>query len=116
MGNGGRDGGIYCPIQQYVVSKPIKWRLKIYALLHVETRFIYNFDINCGKNKGKPSVKVPRRGEPQIGPKVVKQMIKGLKKLRACGSNLQLFHLHSFVHKITKRMGSMPQGQLGLTR
>jgi hypothetical protein len=40
-----RYKGKYCPAWQYMPKKPIKW-----CLACVASKFIYNFDVYCGKN------------------------------------------------------------------
>jgi hypothetical protein len=45
-----RYKGIYCPIRQYMPKKPEKWGIKFWVLADVGSKFIYCFEIYCGKN------------------------------------------------------------------
>ena len=45
-----RYKGSYCPIRQYVLKKPEKWGIKFWVLTDASSKFIYCFDIYCGKN------------------------------------------------------------------
>jgi hypothetical protein len=45
-----RYKGKYCPARQYMPKKPIKWGLKLWCLACAASKFIYNFDVFCGKN------------------------------------------------------------------
>jgi hypothetical protein len=45
-----RYKGIYCPIRQYMPKKPEKWRIKFWVLADSGSKFIYCFEIYCGKN------------------------------------------------------------------
>jgi hypothetical protein len=42
--------GTYCPICQYMPKKPEKWGIKFWVLADFASKFIYCFDIYCGKN------------------------------------------------------------------
>lgn len=77
--------GVYCLVRQYVPSKLIKCGLKMWALVDAKAWYVFNFDINYVKNKSMPSVKVTNKGEPQVGLKVVKQLVKGVREFRSCG-------------------------------
>jgi hypothetical protein len=45
-----RYKGKYCPARQYMPKKPIKWGLKLWCLACAASKFIYNFDVYCGKS------------------------------------------------------------------
>jgi hypothetical protein len=45
-----RYKGSYCPIQQYMSKKPEKWGIKFWVLADSVSKFIYCFEIYCGKN------------------------------------------------------------------
>jgi hypothetical protein len=45
-----RYKGSYCPIRQYMPKKPEKWGIKIWVLADSASKFIYFFEIYCGKN------------------------------------------------------------------
>ena len=42
--------GSYCPIRQYMPKKPKKWGIKFWVLANLVSKFIYCFEIYCGKN------------------------------------------------------------------
>jgi hypothetical protein len=44
-----RYKGSYCPIRQYMPKKPEKWGIKFWVLTDSVSKFIYCFDIYCGK-------------------------------------------------------------------
>jgi hypothetical protein len=45
-----RYKGSYCPICQYMPKKPEKWGIKFWVLTDSVCKFIYCFDLYCGKN------------------------------------------------------------------
>jgi hypothetical protein len=45
-----RYKGSYCPIHQYMLKKPEKWDIKFWILAESISKFIYCFEIYCGKN------------------------------------------------------------------
>jgi hypothetical protein len=45
-----RYRGSYCSIRQYMPKKPKKWEIKFWVLTDSVSKFIYCFDIYCGKN------------------------------------------------------------------
>jgi hypothetical protein len=45
-----RYKGSYSPIRQYMLKKPEKWRIKFWVLADSTSKFIYCFEIYCGKN------------------------------------------------------------------
>ena len=50
----------YCPIWQYMPKKPEKWRIKVWVLADSVAKFIYCFEIYCGKNlEAEVRVEVP---------------------------------------------------------
>jgi hypothetical protein len=42
--------GSYSPIRQYMPKKPEKWGIKFWVLADFTSKFIYCFEIYCGKN------------------------------------------------------------------
>jgi hypothetical protein len=73
--------GSYCPTRQYLPNKPTKWGIKIWCLADSVTKFVYNFEIYCGRN-GVELVEVERakavRGEPRQAHEVVLRLVEGL--------------------------------------
>jgi hypothetical protein len=45
-----RYKGSYSPIRQYMPKKPEKWGIKFWVLADLVSKFIYCFEIYCGKN------------------------------------------------------------------
>jgi hypothetical protein len=45
-----RYKGSYCPIRQYMPKKPEKWGIKFWVLADATSKFIYCFEVYCGKN------------------------------------------------------------------
>jgi hypothetical protein len=45
-----RYKGSYCPVRQYMPKKLEKWGIKFWVLADSASKFIYCFDIYCGKN------------------------------------------------------------------
>jgi hypothetical protein len=45
-----RYKGSYSPICQYMPKKPEKWGIKFWVLADSVSKFIYCFEIYCGKN------------------------------------------------------------------
>jgi hypothetical protein len=54
-----RYKGTYCPLRQYMPKKPKKWGIKFWVLANSVSKFIYCFDIYCGKNL-EAEVRIPR--------------------------------------------------------
>ena len=42
--------GTYCPTPQYMPKKSQKWGIKILCLAYSVSKYVYNFDIYCGRN------------------------------------------------------------------
>lgn len=53
----------------------------MWVLIDAKRCYVYNFNIYCGKRKEMLGVKVPNKAEPQVGLKLVKQMVRGLDNL-----------------------------------
>jgi hypothetical protein len=45
-----RYKGSYCPSCQYMPNKPQKWGIKVWCLVDSVTKYVYNFEIYCGRN------------------------------------------------------------------
>jgi hypothetical protein len=72
----------YCLACHYMPKKPIKWGLKLWCLACAASKFIYNFDICCGKTTrsmdGEDEA-VPST-EGNLAKEVVLKMVDGLDK------------------------------------
>ena len=42
--------GKYCLGRQYMPKNPIKWDLKIWCVGDTSSKYIYDFDVYCGRN------------------------------------------------------------------
>jgi hypothetical protein len=74
-----RYKGSYCPARQYLPMKPCKWGIKVWCLADSSTKFVYNFDIYCGRNQVGPDVPRPiQHGEASVAHNVVLKMVEGL--------------------------------------
>jgi hypothetical protein len=68
----------YCPIRQYIPKKSEKWGIKFWMLVDSASKFIYCFNIYCGKNL-QVEVRVPapiEQGVATYG--VVMNLLQGL--------------------------------------
>ena len=71
--------GSYCPIQQYMPKKPKKWGIKFWMLVDSVSKFIYYFDIYCGKNL-EAEVGIPKPSvQASVDYEVVMNLLRGLK-------------------------------------
>jgi hypothetical protein len=71
--------GSYCPAHQYMPNKPEKWRVKVWCLTDSKSKFVYNFEIYCGKNANGPEGQAPVRiGEGNMVRNVVLGLMEGL--------------------------------------
>jgi hypothetical protein len=74
-----RYKGSYCPARQYMPMKPYKWGIKVWCLADSSTKFVYNFDIYCGRNQVGTNVPEPvQHGEASVAHNVVLKMVEGL--------------------------------------
>jgi hypothetical protein len=79
-----RYKGSYCPIRQYMPKKPEKWGIKFLVLADSSTKFIYCFDIYCGKNlEAKVKVEAPSR-EGGLAYGVIMHLVQGLEGKGHC--------------------------------
>ena len=44
-----RYKGMYCPILQYMPNKLQKWGLKVWCLACSTSKYVWNFEVYCGK-------------------------------------------------------------------
>jgi hypothetical protein len=75
-----RYKGKYCPARQYMPKKPIKWGLKLWYLACAASKFIYNFDVYCGKSARSEVVleQSGSRPEAPLAEGVVLKMVDGM--------------------------------------
>jgi hypothetical protein len=75
-----RYKGKYCPAHQYMPKKPIKWGLRLWCLACAVSKFIYNFDVYCGKSNATGAVAEPSgiRAESNLAKGVVLKMVDGM--------------------------------------
>jgi hypothetical protein len=69
----------YCPARQYMPKKTIKWGLKLWCLACAASKFIYNFDVYCGKSSRTVDVPEPsgQGNEGNLAEAVVLKMVDG---------------------------------------
>jgi hypothetical protein len=79
-----RYKGSYCPTGKYMPKKPEKWGIKFWVLVDSSTKFIYCFDIYCGKNlKAEVRVEAPsRQGDSSYG--IIMHLVQGLEGKGHC--------------------------------
>jgi hypothetical protein len=74
-----RYKGSYCPARQYMPNKPEKWGVKVWYLADSKSKFVYNFEIYCGKNANGPKRQASARvGEGNMARNVVLGLMEGL--------------------------------------
>lgn len=59
-------------------KKPEKWGIKIWCLADSSSKFVYNFDVYCGKNHAVVDDEQPHRGESNLAFEVVTKLLDGL--------------------------------------
>ena len=74
----------YCPAQQYMFKKPQKWGIKIWCLANSVSKFIYNFDIYCGRNLGNARGVGRGRQDTIVAHEVVTKLSIGLENVEHC--------------------------------
>jgi hypothetical protein len=79
-----RYKGSYCDIRQYMLKKPEKWGIKFWVLADSTSKFIYCFEVYCGKNlEAEVRFEVPRgKGGAAYG--VVMRLVQGLEGKGHC--------------------------------
>jgi hypothetical protein len=74
-----RYKGSYCPARQYMPKKPQKWVIKVWCLADSVSKYVYNFDIYCGKVENIGGGDVPvERGDGSMAQSVVLKLMVGL--------------------------------------
>jgi hypothetical protein len=69
----------YCPTHQYMPNKPEKCGVKVWCLVESKSKFVYNFEIYCGKNANGPEGQaLARVGEGNMACNVVLGLMEGL--------------------------------------
>ena len=74
-------------------NKPEKWDLKVWCLACYTAKYVWNFEVYCGKETPppqpghaqdipNPTILLVRRGEPQLAHNVVLKMVEGLANMR----------------------------------
>ena len=74
--------GSYFLACQYVLKKPPKWGIKVWCLVDAKSKFVYNFNIYCGRNGMKDEERdidgqLAKKGEPKLANNVVMKLIEG---------------------------------------
>lgn len=66
------------PVRQYMTKKPSKWGIKIWCLADLLSKFVYNFDVYCGKTI--QNIENPRalRGEGNLAKRNELELLDGL--------------------------------------
>jgi hypothetical protein len=107
--------GTYCPIWQYMPKKPEKWGIKFWVLADSMSKFIYCFEIYCGKNlEAKVRAEVPT-GQGGAAYGVVMNLLQGLEEKRHCMVIDKFFCSIPLFRDLASR-AFMQQGQLDQTR
>ena len=76
--------GSYCLACHYMLKKPEKWGIKVWCLADSCSKFVYNFDIYCGKNlDAKVRIVVPQ-GEASLAHAIVMNLLQGLEEKEHC--------------------------------
>jgi hypothetical protein len=79
-----RFKGSYCPICQYMPKKPEKWGIKFWVLTNSVSKFIFCFEIYCGKNlEAEVRMEGPQQ-EASSAYGVVMKLLRGLEEKGHC--------------------------------
>jgi hypothetical protein len=71
--------GSYCPATQYMLNKLQKWGIKVWCLSDSKSKYVYDFDIYCGRNGNgaeEPGNVAPVEGS--VATNVVLDLVNGL--------------------------------------
>jgi hypothetical protein len=79
-----RYKGSYSPIRQYMPKKPEKWGIKFWVLADSVSKFIYCFEIYCGKNLEAEIRVEGRHGEGGSAYGMVMTLLRGLEEKGHC--------------------------------
>jgi hypothetical protein len=55
--------GKYCPIQQYMPRKPMQFGLKVWAAADTISKYLWNFEVYCGKQGNQHDDDMPSNEE-----------------------------------------------------
>jgi hypothetical protein len=73
-----RYKGTYCPARQYMPKKPVKWGVKVWCAADSKSKFIFDFDIYCGKSQATLESRASTTEEQNLAHRVVTQLTTGL--------------------------------------
>jgi hypothetical protein len=73
-----RYKGTYCPARQYMPKKPVKWGVKVWCVADSKSKFIYDFDVYCGKSQATLESRASTVEEQNLAHRVVTQLTAGL--------------------------------------
>lgn len=60
--------GEYSSLRHYKPTKSCKWKIKIWCLVDNVTKYVWSFQVYCGKNMIMPrDTKATKKGDVQIG-------------------------------------------------
>jgi hypothetical protein len=76
--------GSYSPIRQYMPKRPEKWGIKFWVLADSVSKFIYCFEIYCGKNLEAEITVEGTHGQAGSAYGVVMKLLRGLEKKGHC--------------------------------
>ena len=79
-----RYKGLYCPIRQYILKRLEKWGVKLWILANSVSKYVYMFDVYCGKNLGVEENRLRPRDEANAAHEVVMEMLQGLEGKGHC--------------------------------
>jgi len=72
-----RYKGKFCPVRQYLPSKPTKWGLKVWCVVDAVSKYVYSFEVYTGASLA-VSLRGAARGEAKTGYTVVSNLTEGL--------------------------------------
>ena len=79
-----RYKGSYCPIRQYMPMKREKWGVKLWVLAESITKYVYNFEVYCGKIGGAQELLAQPLGTANSTYGVVMELLVGLEGRGHC--------------------------------
>jgi hypothetical protein len=74
-----RYKGKFCPARQYMPKKPEKWGLKFWCLADSGSKYVYRFEVYCGRSS--QTIGEERRharGEANLAKKVVMDLVESI--------------------------------------
>ena len=85
--------GINCHVRQYVLSRPRKLGLRIWALVDAEAWYVHNFGIYRDKRKRDARCESSKQRGIMSWTKSSGPNGKGIREFGSCGCNRQLFYI-----------------------